>query len=137
MINYMILNKKINLPTEIINIIFSYSYSPQNKELLDDIRSFYELKKKACLINEQYELQLKDFLFINQQIFLKNDQNNMKSSICARFHRYNKFLNICFRKNKCFAVYAKLCHCNNYFNIFFGLLYKNERIQFIDYLNNL
>ena len=133
----MILNKKVYLPTEIIDIIFSYSYSPQNKELLDDIRSFYEFKKKASLINEQYKFLLKDFLFINQQIFLKNDQNNMKNSICARFHRYNKFLNICFRKNNCFVVYAKLCHSNNFFNVFFGLFYKNERIQFIDYLNNL
>lgn len=133
----MILNEKIILPTEIIDIIFSYSYSPQNKELLDDIRSFYHLKKKASLINEQYEFQLKDFLFINQQTLLKNDQNNMKNSICARFHRYNKFLNICFRKNNCFVVYARLCHCNSSFNIIFGLLYKNERMRFIEYLNNL
>ena len=114
------------LPEELIHIIQSYSYSPQSKELLEDIKSFYMNKKKSeSLYN--YKLRLRDFLYLRQY---------PPGIIIKRFHRYNKFVNICFNKHYHYIVYIKICELENYFNILFGLMNNNERIEFINFLHS-
>jgi hypothetical protein len=130
------------LPLDIVRMIIPYTYSPQSKEIIEDIHSYFETKKTIC---DMFYLRYVDLLTHETYAdmnWLVNDvlcyMNNHRSTI----YRYvDKFYTICTRnymlRNIDPCILRRII--NNYYNknihfqfcIYWGLLLPKERNEFI------
>lgn len=141
------MNKFIKkLPTEIIDIIISYTYKPQSIELRNDIISFVLTKNiiinifKKRYYNYNFtfvDIQpLLSFHIYNFLIGLKNIYADCKNKL-YEISKRNYILN---NKNNCFVynVIREFSKNNNFlFKIFWGLFTPEERNHFIDFQNRM
>jgi hypothetical protein len=115
-----IINK---LPENILNYILPFTYKPQPTILLNDIRTFVELKIIiSCLYEKRYHDLLeyeknadKNWLVSDILIYLRNNKWDYYKRC---LYMYNEFM--CCKKDSC-----------SQFNIFWGLLSSEERRQFV------
>ena len=102
----------------IINHIIPYTYNIQLNTLLEDIQSYYTIKK--ILLDE------------------KNDSNIIKHEILAVFYDNKSLLNkILYRHFMCGKNYFdcdRIYSNKARFNILFGLFTKEERQTFFEYI---
>ena len=138
--------KMLNIfPQEIILHIRSYTYSFQNKQLLEDIINFYETK---LLVTEYYKtiwvfaLSEQNAIAFNPDDWLINDVMSYMNDYKASMYGYVKaFYNI-FRRfpfvqkkikiiNKYISAFEKK-DSKTQFNIVWGLLYPYERNIFCE-----
>jgi hypothetical protein len=101
----------------IINHIIPYTYNIQQKILLEDIKNYYVIKKK--LMNNMYDTRLIKYEIL--AIFYNN-----KETLLNILNRYViNIVNI----NKIYD-YSN----NKIFSILFGLFTKEERIKFLNHI---
>jgi hypothetical protein len=133
-----------NFPEDIILHIISYTYSFQNKQLLEDIRNFYETK--TIITNFYYDIwsfSSNDPYIsqINANEWLINDVLSYMNDHKASMYGYVKaFYNI-FRRypflqkikiiNKYMSAFEQK-NAKTQFNIVWGLLYPYERNIFCE-----
>lgn len=134
------MNKLINkLPTEVINIIISYTYKPQPIQLRNDIISY--LLTKDIIINifkKRYvdyttdviksHLSFHLFNFLTGVKNLYSECTNKLSLVSKRNYMLNtKNTNITYN----IGNYFSKKNVNSIFNIYWGLVTPEERNQFI------
>ena len=103
----------------IINHIIPYTYNVQSNILLEDIKNYYTIKE--ILMNEKYDTiiikrELLSLLYIKKtayNIFSRRFQVNLKKYNYKIIYNYS---------------------LNTRFNILFGLLSKEERDRFSEYI---
>jgi RNAse (barnase) inhibitor barstar len=128
--------KIFDLPIDVINHIIPYTYSVQPKELLEDIRSYYDTKK---IIEKIYFNSFYDDFFIDDKVnkcWLINDlfafeNNHNFYNIFSR----NIMLKKDYEKNKFFIGNLENKKIEIQINIFWGLFTPEERNEFIDIVN--
>ena len=124
------------LPTDLINIIISYTYSPQPIEIRKDIRSYFETK--AIIRNifyEKYEYQLVferdadlNWLVCDLLCFMNRTRNRFyKQEISLFYEIYKKPGPI---KKISNPTYNRELHTE--FGVYWALLTPEERIRFIN-----
>jgi hypothetical protein len=104
----------------IINNIIPYTYNSQSNLLLEDIKNYYMIKSK--IMDDKYNTSIK--LEILAYFYFKNMFNNILNRhfiINLKQYTYNNIKNFSIEKR---------------FNIFFGLLTKEERTCGLNYVNN-
>ena len=130
------------LPLDIVRMILPYTYSPQAKEIMEDIHSYFESKKTICDI---FYLKYVDLLSNERHAdmnWLVNDilcfMNNHRSS----YYKYaDKCYSICTRNymlrnvdpSTIRKILNKSYNTNIHFQfrIYWGLLLPEERHEFI------
>jgi len=130
------------LPLEIVRMIIPYTYSPQPKEIIQDIHSYFETKKTIC---DMFYLRYVDILTHETHAdmnWLVNDILCFMNSHRASFHKFaDQLYEICSRnymlRNVDPCIIRKIIN-NSYskdihfqFRIYWGLLLPEEREQFI------
>ena len=139
MINIKLLNL---LPTEIINIIISYTYSLQSNDLLEDIKHFSLTKK--LLYKSYYNYWKKTYYPEEYKNWLFNDvlgfANNNQAIMWGYTEEFFTILsrNIRLTNNQSIENYMLLKEhkdVDSLFNIFWGLFTIQERENFIHYRN--
>jgi hypothetical protein len=109
------LNKLINkLPSEIINIILSYTYNLQNNVLLEDIRNYINTKKQ--IITLYYHTWI---------IFFEEAEPEDK------YWLINNIICYC-KKWKKYIIRIDGKDINTQINLLWGILLPNERCEMID-----
>ena len=138
MINIKLLN---SLPTELINIIISYTYTLQSKDLLEDIKHFSLTKEQ--LYNSYYNYwkdnwpeEYKDWLFNDILGFANNNKPIMWGYTEGLYTILSR--NIRLTNNQSIEKYMLLQdqehkNVDSLFNIFWGLFTIEEREDFINY----
>ena len=129
-----------NLPNEIQNIIISYSYSPQNPYLLDDIKGFN--KSLEILYDYINELEaLHSYYFISAKDETHNELFNyiyyqMCDGTIMSINTYFFSRMFMYKPNK---TYYYLFNENNSLDsqirTIWGLFTNDERYDFIDYFS--
>jgi hypothetical protein len=124
------------LPEDILNLIITYTYTPQNKKLLDDIRDYYESKSyilstysNKCLFNDDSDLEwiINDiFRFANEwqpSIYGYKDKfiDIWKRHFLIK--NYEQFYNHMIMFDK-FTIHKQI-------NLFWALMTIDEREEFI------
>jgi len=145
-INNLPINVKIiirRLPQDIINIIISYTYTPQPVEIIKDIHSYFESKKiiKNIFYDRFQHLFLyekdADFNWLVSDIICFMNQNR------ASYYKYvdqlyNIFRRIYRLKDMDDSTLKKIVNKSQrknvhyQFHIYWGLLTPNERDSFIE-----
>ena len=137
------LQKRIqNLPSDIQNIIISYTYSPQEKNILEDIRNYKETKEYLYEIIEEVETA--------QIYYLTSAKDEIHNELCNFIYYYLcdgsiEMINIYFWRRYFMYKYItdqKISHIvidliSNYsidcqINILWGFLIPEERNTFLD-----
>ena len=128
------------LPNELIFKILSYTYQPQPKSLLEDIRDFHKskntidalyLEKWSCFANENP----RDWI-INDLFIYMNDNIPTMFGYCKKCK--DIIIRNPFVKNvENFIIYSEIKDVDSQINIFLGLFTVQERKEFIsqDFLN--
>jgi hypothetical protein len=130
----------VELPQDIIDIIISYTYNLQNKELLDDIQDY--TKSKKVLFHNYYDYWIS---YINEEepedkYWLINDlisyTNNHKATMYGYTNNFYDifYRNILLKTNEDVDKYIINLddkNVNSQINIVLGLLTKQERYEFI------
>lgn len=128
------------LPKELINIIITYTYSPQSNHLLEDIKHNYITKELLYTFYFNYWLSTHDE--IEYKYWLFNDILGYTNSNQATMYGYtDEFYSIMSRniiltkKQKIDKYIESLEHkpVDSLINIFWGLLTIQEREDFIQY----
>jgi len=104
----------------IINNIIPYTYNIQSKLLLEDIKNYYTIKTK--LLDDKYDTNIIKHELLANCYMNKQKVNNILHrhfQINLKKHNYN--------------VLYKYSQ-NTKFNIIFGLLSKEERTYFSEYI---
>jgi hypothetical protein len=127
------------LPTDVIQHILSYTYCPQNKNLLVDLANYTETKEQ--LLDLYYDFWVTKMQeFGEDKNWLINDifgfANNEKPTMCGYVDNfYNIFKrNIFLQTNEKIDKYVYNLEKKpspNQINIFLGLLTVNERNDFL------
>jgi hypothetical protein len=122
------------LPNEILFKILSYTYEPQDKTLVQDIRDFH---KSKLTIDAFYAKKWNFFVNECPRDWIINDIFIfMNDNIPTMFGYHKKCQNIInrnpFVKNvENFILYSEIKHVDSQINIFLGLLTVQERKEFI------
>ena len=111
------------LPEDILAYVFPFIYKPQPSILLKDIRTFVETKSIISLIYKKRYHDLLEFERNADKNWLVNDiliyiRNNKWNYYKRYVYMYNDFM--CNKIDSC-----------SQFNIFWGLLYSEERRHFV------
>jgi hypothetical protein len=129
------------LPMDIILQIIPYTYHLQNKDLLDDIKSYTEIK--TLLFNNYYNYWI---IFIQSQepqdkYWLVNDLFAYTNNYSPTMNGYvEQFYNI-FKRNiflhgnqdiNRYILNLEKKHVNSQINVFLGMLTPKERSEFIN-----
>lgn len=110
-----------NIPFDIIiNNIIPYTYNPQPKKLLEDIRNYYTIRSK--LIKDIYRTNI-----IKHEIMAKYYLNKQKFDDILSRHRLSK------TKKLDHSIILKYSQ-DTKFNIIFGLLTEDERKDSLEYI---
>lgn len=122
------------LPLEVIFNILSYTYEPQAKSLLQDIRDFHESKRTIDAI---YLEKWGQFVNENPRDWIINDififmNDNIPSMFgyrkkCQDIIKRNPFV----KNGDTYILYIELKHVDSQINIFLSLLTVEERKEFI------
>ena len=134
----MILKNLKKIPIEIINInIIPYTYSFQSKELLSDIRSYYN---DFSIIENYYYCLHNPKIFMNDLIIFCN--NNVYSVFSINYNFQSILRRHIYYKNKSnkklYKFVKYIINCNNirkverYAQFIWGLLTSLERTNFIN-----
>ena len=127
------------LPIEIIQHINSYTYSLQNKELLEDIKSF-SISKKILIDTYYTRLVINNYLHDGEHlIWLVNDMYYFSNSVSSSGYMppfYNLFHRHCLLRTRrdidaFIDILEKRMHSSQ-INVFLGLFTPIERDTFID-----
>lgn len=123
-----------NLPNELLLKILSYTYEPQNKTLLQDIRDFHESK---LTIDTFYSEKWNPFVnecprdwIINDIFIFMNDHIPTMFGYCKKCKdiiNRNPFV----KNTDNFIFRTEIKHVDSQINIFLGLLTVQERKDFI------
>lgn len=142
--NNICMNNNIKkLPIDIVNYIISYTYSPQSKELTNDIKSYFKTKKKVFTyyhnmwFDNMYEDSDKIWL-INDLFSFANDYNPTIFSYVDSFYTIfsrNFMLKSDYNKIKMYISNLENEKIDKQINIFWGILTPDERKDFIDIAN--
>lgn len=132
------------LPHDIINKIISYTYNIQNKELLNDIKSFYstkyEIKNKYILkynsLITRYNWYEYNNLYINYIYCLVDElyiymKTKMNSKNIYNYILERSFKNRTIEEAKIYLNKIALLNQETQLNILWGILKPNERKLFI------
>jgi len=131
-----------DLPMDIIHQIIPYTYSVQSKELLEDIRSYYDTKKSIEKI--YFNIYFDDFFvddkvdkswLINDLFAFANDYNPTLFGFVDSFYDIfsrNRMLKKDFQKINNFIRLLENDNIEKKINIFWGLFTPEERNDFID-----
>jgi hypothetical protein len=110
-----------NIPFDIIiNNIIPYTYNPQPKKLLEDIRNYYTIRSK--LIKDIYRTNI-----IKHEIMAKYYLNKQKFDDILSRHRLSN------TKKLDHSIILKYSQ-DTKFNIIFGLLTEDERKDSLEYI---
>ena len=104
----------------IINNIIPYTYNPQPKKLLEDIRNYYTIRSK--LIKDIYRTNI-----IKHEIMAKYYLNKQKFDDILSRHRLSN------TKKLDHSIILKYSQ-DTKFNIIFGLLTEDERKDSLEYI---
>ena len=104
----------------IINHIIPYTYNVQSNILLEDIKSYYTIKK--ILLDEKYDTNI-----IKHDILAVFYDNTTKLSTILHRHFQMKL------KKMDYNIIYKFSN-DKRFNILFGLFTKEDRIYFLEYM---
>lgn len=124
------------LPADLINIIMSYSYSPQPIEIRKDIHSYFETKPVIRnIFYEKYEYQLVferdadlNWLVCDLLCFMNRARNRFyKQEISLFYEIYKKPVPI---KKISNPTYNRELHTE--FGVYWALLTPKDRIRFIN-----
>jgi hypothetical protein len=126
------------LPIEIIHHIISYTYAVQNKELLEDIKSF-SISKKVLIDTYYTRLVINNYLHDGEHlIWLVNDMYYFSNSLSSSGYTppfYNLFHRHCLLRTRrdidvFIDILEKRMHSSQV-NVFLGLFTPMERDTFI------
>jgi hypothetical protein len=124
------------LPADLINIIISYTYTPQPIEIRKDIRSYFETKKTIRnIFYERYEYMLVferdadlNWLVCDLLCFMNRSRNRFYKQETSLFYEiYKKNAPI---KKISNPTYNRELHTE--FGVYWALLTPEERIRFIN-----
>jgi hypothetical protein len=128
------------LPIEIINLIISYTYNPQNKILLEDIENYSDSKQKVLEIYYYNYIIYLQSLEPEDKNWLINDIIRYTNENCPTMYGYtDKFYNIWYRNhalktqndiNNHILCIEKKC-VNTQINLFWGILNPIERNEIV------
>jgi hypothetical protein len=131
------------LPQDIVNIIISYTYTPQPVEITSDIHSYFESKKKIKKMFYdryqhlfQYEKDADIDWLVNDIICFMNQ--NRASYYMYVDQLYSIFRRVYMLKDMEDSVLKKIINKSRkknvyyQFHIYWGLLTPNERNRFIE-----
>ena len=130
------------LPRDIVRHIIPYTYSMQNKKLLDDIKNYYDTKHAILVLYEEswkQELDNPDYSEYHANEWLINDlfaySNNyyagMYGFVKSFYNIFRRFLFL--KKIKDIEKYVSKLEkkpINTQINIFWGLFTPEERMLF-------
>lgn len=133
----IIINK---LPIDIVNNIISYTYSPQSKELMNDIKSYFKTKRKVFA--DYHDMWFDDIYEDSDKSWLINDlysfANDYNPTIFIYVHSFYAIFARLFMLNanrhKINTYISKLENekIDKQINIFWGIFTPEERNDFID-----
>ena len=126
------------LPADLINIIISYTYTPQPIEIRKDIRSYFETKKTIRnMFYERYEHLLHkkrdadiNWLVSDLLLFMDRPRSRFRILECKLIYEV-------FKKSHMIQQKIEKPHLRNRdlyaeFNVYWGSLTPEKRIQFIN-----
>ena len=132
------------IPTCIILKILSYTYKFQPKNLLDDIKNYYQTKKYLLdtyykIYSRNYRIAISDsydwlvcdlYRYLNSYISIENELNMKISDIYSRYFIKKKKANI----DQYIKIIYRKYNNKSELNRLIGIMYKEERIKFIKYV---
>lgn len=136
------------LPKEIIEIIISYTYEFQDKQMLEDIRNFIETRKTILTLYRTFWIDTWDGGELEDKNWLINDLHAYSNNYKASMYGYvENFYNILKRNyllktkideeldNSIRIIEKKNVHTQ--INIFLGLFLSKERNDIIIFITNM
>ena len=142
------MNIFVKLPYDLQLIVYSYIIFPQNKELLEDIKSYYNIKKllyikylsKGLIYNDDYSEYLNIHVWINYdlRIYWNNNKPINKKIAKNNKSKFNKLLayKIEYKNSNDQTIYNYYNNltisCKFNINTYIGSLKNHERLCFIN-----
>ena len=132
------------LPYDLQLKVYSYIIFPQNKELLEDIKSYYNIKKllyikylcKGLIYNDDYCEYLNIHVWINYDLRIYWNNNKPFNKKIAKNNK-SKFNKLLINKNSNYQTIYNYSNnltisCKFNINTYIGSLKNHERLYFIN-----